>query len=294
VLKNSCGKAGCHDDISSEGGNFLVTSYESILKAVKPGNAKGSRLYKVITNINSDNLMPPDQPLSEQQRMLIEIWIEQGALNEKCSSGSSSSSSGGPTSDSVCFKQIILPMIVSNCAMPACHDGLSSGEEDELSALNSHTTIISGGVVPYYPEESSVYLTVISEGEDVMPPLPKTPLTPAQKALLYKWIADGALNSDCPNANCDTTGTIGYTAQIKPIMDNNCVSCHNDASTSGGVNLDGYSNVQLYGSTLRSGTPILLGVIRQMSGFKIMPPGSKLDDCTIRKIELWIGQGMPN
>ncbi len=111
---------------------------------------------------------------------------------------------------------------------------------------------------------------------------------------MRKWISDGALNSDCPNANCDTSGTIGFTAGIKPVIDNYCVSCHNSSITSGGVNLVGYNQVKLYAETLRNGTPVLVGTIRQLAGFKAMPPSTKLDDCTIRKVELWIAQGKLN
>jgi hypothetical protein len=303
MLRNSCAKPGCHDAGSQVGG-FDASSYESIIKSVNPGDARGSRLYKIITDIGSDNMMPPkpDKPLSQQQRMLIEVWIAQGAPNKSCSSSSSSgsssssSSSGGPKSDSVCFKQTILPLIVNKCSMPNCHNGLSTGGEDALIALTDYPSIMAGGIVPGHPEESAIYQSVTGTGEDRMPLPPQTPLSSSEKESLRRWIADGALDSDCPGVNCDTTGTIGYTAQIKPILDNNCVSCHKATVLSGGVNLDGIDNAKYYATTIRIGTsvPILVGVIRQKSGFKSMPPGFKLDECTIRKVELWIGQGMPN
>ena len=112
--------------------------------------------------------------------------------------------------------------------------------------------------------------------------------------MLWQWIKDGALNSDCPQANCDTTGTIGFAAQVKPIIDNYCVSCHNAAVLSGGVNLNGYDQVNTYSVTLRNQIPIIVGTMRQLQGFKPMPPATKLDECTIRKIEIWIQQGVQN
>ena len=94
------------------------------------------------------------------------------------------------------------------------------------------------------------------------------------------------------NNQCDTTGTILFSS-VDSVLQNNCVSCHNLSTASGGVNLDGYSNVYSYATTLRNNTPILIGVIRRMSGFSPMPqlPSPPLDECSIRKIEMWIEQG---
>jgi hypothetical protein len=289
ILLNFCGKTGCHDGFSSEAGNFEATSYESIIKSVKPFNARKSQLYKAITDFNGENMMPPDRPLTQQQRTIIEVWIEQGAVNTKCSLDTNPPINP----DSICFKQDILPVFINSCAIDNCHNGISQGGEDELYALNSYATI-RPHVVPNNPGASIVYEVVTVGGENAMPMSPIPPLTDSQKELLRKWIAEGAIDSDCPNSNCDTTGTIGYSAQIKPIMDNSCVTCHNATVSKGGVNLDGYSNVQTFASTLRNGTPILVGVVNQLSGFIAMPQGSKLDNCTIRKIELWIQQGMLN
>jgi cytochrome c5 len=278
--------SGCHDG-SVEG--FQVTDYQSVISYVKPGDPRGSTLYKVITDINSENFMPPDGPLTLEQRSIIQVWIAQGAEEINCNSGPGG---GGDGSDSVCFVQNILPLFISNCAMASCHDGLSQGEEN-LYALNSYSSI-RAHVVPFDPSESDVYQAVNGSGEEFMPPPPKSPLTAVQKELMHKWIADGALNSDCPDANCDTTGIIDFSAQVKPIIDNYCVSCHNSSVTSGGVNLNGYAQIKQYAETLRNGTPVLTGTMRQLTGFKAMPPSTKLDNCSIRKIELWIDQGMLN
>jgi cytochrome c5 len=287
IMQTSCGMTGCHDG-TSEG--FNASGYEAIMQAVKPGDPRNSTLYKVITDVNGENMMPPDRPLTLEQRSIIQVWIAQGAEEILCSDNSG----GGGTnrSDSVCFVQNILPLFISNCSMASCHDGLSQGEED-LFPLNSYATIREH-VVPFNPAASSVYRAVNGLSEEFMPPPPKSPLTAAQKELMRKWIADGALNSDCPDANCDTSGTISFAAQVKSIVDNYCVSCHNSTVTSGGVNLNGYTQVKSYAESIRSGIPVLLGTIRHDNGFKAMPPSTKLDECSIRKIELWIEQGILN
>ena len=290
VLQTSCGISGCHDG-SQEG--FQTTNYSSIMQSVVPGDPRGSKLYQVITDINGEQMMPPDRPLTKEQRSVMQIWIAQGALETTCDTGNGGGIVVIIPSDSICFVQDILPLFLSNCAMSSCHDGLSQGEEDNLYALNSYSTI-RAHVVPFEPTHSPVYLAVTGGSEEFMPPAPKSPLTNAQKELMRKWIKDGALNSDCPDATCDTINPIGFSAQVKPIIDSYCVGCHNASSSSGGVNLNGYNQVRKYAETLRNGTPLLVGTIRHMNGFKAMPQSSSLDECSIRKIELWIDQGKLN
>jgi hypothetical protein len=86
ILLSSCATTDCHDSITAAG-DFIATSYPYVMEAVKAGDAQGSKLYRVITDFNGDNFMPPGHPLTKDERMLIEIWIEQGAPNKLCSSG---------------------------------------------------------------------------------------------------------------------------------------------------------------------------------------------------------------
>jgi hypothetical protein len=83
MLQNSCGMSGCHDGHSEPSRSFVPTDYASIVKHVKPGNANGSTLYKVLGS-SYLTIMPPDRPLTKDQRTLIEVWIEQGAKDTKC------------------------------------------------------------------------------------------------------------------------------------------------------------------------------------------------------------------
>jgi len=80
VIQTSCGISGCH----SSGGEFSLTNYSEIMTIVTPGNAGKSKLYKVITEVNGVNMMPPSRPLSKEQRTYIMVWIEQGAKNTTC------------------------------------------------------------------------------------------------------------------------------------------------------------------------------------------------------------------
>ena len=82
---------------------------------------------------------------------------------------------------------------------------------------------------------------------------------------------------------CDTLN-VTYNGSVLPIFDQYCLSCHNSASSQGGINLEDYSVVA---QLAENGT--LLGAIRHEPGYSPMPQGgNKLSDCDIAKIEVWI------
>ena len=80
---------------------------------------------------------------------------------------------------------------------------------------------------------------------------------------------------------------VSYSRNIVPILDANCLTCHNSISEQGGVVLEGYENVLPY---VESGK--LMGSIRHDAGFEPMPlTGGKLSACQIKKFEAWIDAG---
>ena len=88
---------------------------------------------------------------------------------------------------------------------------------------------------------------------------------------------------------CETIN-LSYSQDIVPILENNCLSCHNQASNFGNVTLEGYDNVLLF---VTNGE--LLGSIKHESGFSPMPQNAaQLVECDIEKIETWIADGAPN
>ena len=289
ILQTSCGMMGCHDG-SEEG--FDASNYQTIMQSVTPGDPRGSSLYTSITNINGEQMMPPDRPLTKEQRTIIQVWIAQGALEITCDTSSSGiGSSSGNNIDATCFVQDILPMVLSSCGTTGCHDAATHEEGYTLIDYNS---IMQKGIVPYNASESKIYQVVKDDGEDRMPPSPGSPLTPDQIAALRRWINEGALNSDCPPASCDTTGIISFSGKVEPLLQSNCIGCHNSTTAGGGVNLASYNQVKTWTETLRSGTPVLTGAIRKKTGFVSMPPTFSLNECSIRTVELWISQGGDN
>ena len=88
---------------------------------------------------------------------------------------------------------------------------------------------------------------------------------------------------------CDTAG-VTYSLTVKPIIDQNCISCHSQASQQGGVVLETYADVLVFANSGQ-----LLGSVKHTTGYAAMPQGgAKLNDCNILKIEKWIQDGSPN
>jgi mono/diheme cytochrome c family protein len=86
--------------------------------------------------------------------------------------------------------------------------------------------------------------------------------------------------------NCDNTA-YSYTADINPIMQENCTRCHNTNMKAG------YNFNELESVKRAAENGYLLGTIKHMDGYDAMPRmAGQLDQATIDKIECWIKTGM--
>ena len=137
----------------------------------------------------------------------------------------------------ICFERDILPIFQSNCAMSGCHDATTQADGVQLT---SYSTIMNTGEIePGKPNNSEAYEEII---DGKMPPYGYTPLSQAQKDLLYQWIAEGAKNGvDCPSS-CDSN-TFTYSGAVSKIMAQRCVGCHSAANASGGIDLSSHAAV---------------------------------------------------
>jgi hypothetical protein len=89
------------------------------------------------------------------------------------------------------------------------------------------------------------------------------------------------------STSCDTTN-VTYSGTIAPILNSNCVGCHNASSPGGSVLLTGYSDVVAHSSRIT-------GSIKQLSSYSPMPKnGGKLKDCSITQWDIWVRKGMLN
>lgn len=278
IFQTSCGS--CHNSQSPEGG-YVYTDYNSIMQSITPGNPDKSIAYQYITEIIHD-FMPPEQPLTIQERSLIRIWIEQGAKETVCPEPNDTTF----IDSSVCFSRDILPILLSSCGISGCHDDIT--QEGDI-ILTSYNSIMNDGelVVPYEPLNSKMYEVLLKTGTDQMPPIPSDPLPDEQISLIYEWINEGALDEECVIL-CDTS-VFTYSGAIDGIITTSCVSCHSGSSPQGGVSLTNYDEVKLIADDGR-----LVEVINALNGRPLMPPSGSLSDCQITQIEKWVEDGAPN
>lgn len=90
-----------------------------------------------------------------------------------------------------------------------------------------------------------------------------------------------------PSGTCDTLN-VSYATVVKPIIESQCLSCHSQASATGGVILEQYSNFAPYTTSGK-----LVNAI-QYNGTIVMPPAGKLPDCSISQVRSWVSAGAPN
>jgi len=82
-----------------------------------------------------------------------------------------------------------------------------------------------------------------------------------------------------------TNQIVSFSGKIKPMIDNNCISCHDVGMTS--PNLATYSSVSLNANNI-------LNSLRG-EGAKLMPLGGpKLNESIINNFSAWISQGKQN
>jgi len=205
--------------------------------------------------------------------------------------GSGGTGGGGnplPTSncnpDSVYFVNQVMPIISSNCTMSGCHDNITHADGVNLTNYTNIMKYVRAGDAA----NSKLYKVVIKTNGDRMPPPPMPPLTAAQKALIQKWINQGAKNNSCIGA-CDTA-VFTFSGAVKPIMDAKCTGCHNPANLGGNIDLSTYNAVKVVALNGK-----LYGSIAQQAGYSPMPKNSaKLSDCEIRQVQQWINAGALN
>ncbi|HSZ25633.1 MAG TPA: hypothetical protein VK766_07955 [Cytophagaceae bacterium] len=89
--------------------------------------------------------------------------------------------------------------------------------------------------------------------------------------------------------DCDTTLATTYSSSVSMIINNNCISCHNNKTKNGNLDLSSYSLVV---NSVNSGR--FVGAIQHNTGYYAMPPNVTLQPCEINRINSWIQQNLPN
>lgn len=183
----------------------------------------------------------------------------------------------------ICFETNVLPIFISACARPGCHNQQSHKEGFNLS---SYATIVRKGIKPGDAQNSKLYKVLLESGEDRMPP--DAPLPVSQRDSIAAWINQGARNTTNCACYCDST-QYTYSQQVRSILDKACLGCHKPTELNGDVDLSDYNHVLL---AVQEGT--IQGSIKHAVGYVPMPPGTKLSQCEIRIVEKWIENGAAN
>lgn len=185
------------------------------------------------------------------------------------------------------FQQSVLPLLVSSCAIPGCHD---AGTAEDGVILNNYENIMeTGDIDPGDLDGSDLYEVITdSDPDDRMPPADEyPPLSDAEIGIIRDWILQGAQNLSCAG-DCDTTN-VTYALKIEPLISTNCLGCHSGANPQGGIDLNGYGNassVALFGD--------MLDAVQHTGTATPMPFGtSQLPQCEIDLIRIWIENGAP-
>jgi hypothetical protein len=187
------------------------------------------------------------------------------------------------------FEYDVLPILVSNCSVPGCHDAVSHQEDIILTSYAS--VIASGEVKPFDLNGGKLFEKITdSDPDDRMPPPPRIPLTQAQISTIATWILQGAQDLTCDRDTACSTENVSFSQTVFPILEKNCKGCHSSTAPTGGISLETYTSVRNIAATGR-----LYGAIARLPGFQPMPRNrGPLADCEILQIKSWIDAGMPD
>ena len=225
------------------------------------------------------------------------------------------------------FTQRVEPILDDNCY--SCHTETQSGG----LRLDSFQSILKGGgrgpaIVPGDPDTSIMIQAIRRTGKLKMPP--RKALDPADVNVLVEWIKAGAKagpsasdsvakSEPAPAAsptkpaqiaqaslvkasaplNLHPQGTMSdadfFENNIRPILANNCYSCHGDI-TSGGLKLDSREALLKGGNDGAVIVPgdaeksMIITAVRQTAALK-MPKGGKLTPQEVVDLTEWVKHG---
>jgi hypothetical protein len=91
-----------------------------------------------------------------------------------------------------------------------------------------------------------------------------------------------------PTGGGSTVTNPTYTANIKSIIDGNCISCHGPGGENSSVPLLTYTQVSVKASEIK------IRIEKPVGDPMVMPKGGKLSQTNIDLINKWIANGMPN
>lgn len=202
------------------------------------------------------------------------------------------------------FIKNVKPVLEAACLHCHC-------EKNTKGDLNMETKelMMKGGedgtsLVPGDSAKSPIYtLCVLPEDDDdVMPPKKEGLLEPEQLAVIKDWIDQGAPWPE--DVKLEVTTRISFVKHIQPILEENCLSCHNAEKTKG--DWDSSTKEKAF-TTGENSAPNIVAFDPEKSGIytltklskdddDLMPPvksGGPLPAEQIALLKGWIEQGAP-
>jgi uncharacterized membrane protein len=228
-----------------------------------------------------NNGNPTTQTTTSSTATTVTTATTSTTITTSNTASTSSTSSTSGANDSVCFNTQILPIFNSSCALSGCHDAITHTDGYNLTSYSG----IKNNIVAGNPTSGKIMREI---NRNSMPISPGNPLTAEQKALITKWINEGALNRTC-NDPCDPINAT-FASGVNSIITTNCVGCHNNSLASGGINLNGYTNIKVQALNGK-----LICSIQQTGSCSSMPKNApKLGNNCISLIQNWITNGAQN
>ena len=167
--------------------------------------------------------------------LLISCYVFFGFINENPAETYKVICNTSCDSTIVYFKEQIMPIVQENCV--SCHNPLN--KKDDISLVNFENIKATIGIEKAIDFNKNVFTKVILR--DKMPPNPHTKLTQNQKKLILKWIEQGMLNNSCESTiEIQKPTEITFKKDINPMLQNNCVGCHNQSNPAAGIDLTDY------------------------------------------------------
>ncbi len=205
------------------------------------------------------------------------------------------------------FTQKVRPVLAQSCYQ--CHTTEAAGG----LRLDSRAAVLKGGdsgpaIVPGDPDKSLLIQSVLQTGDLKMPKRsPK--LSDGDIANLVEWVKRGGAWDSAEAAMpvvklsaAEVKGTPGsdfFENKVRPILANNCASCHMDGATKGGLAMNSRADLLKggdSGAAIIPGDPeksLLLISVHQSPDLKMPKNGKKLSDEDIASLAEWVRMGAP-
>ena len=180
LMVSRCGNSGCHNS-TDRADDIDLTTYEGILKEVKPGDPGDSEIIESMYETGEDIMPPPPaEPMKNEQIKLIEDWISDGAKN---TTDCVSTGPCNPTSP-VSFKDDLLPIIDNYCY--GCHNTADPQGGYSYSTHNETMKSVNDGTLMGSIRFESGY-EAMPEKSNKMPS--------CNIDLIQLWIDEGAMDN---------------------------------------------------------------------------------------------------